>query len=138
MYGGFGLSYDLNHQLNVSPAYGDSAPWVLNNGLAIALSSEIVRPTKTVLFADHGDGSINGNVKLSQWVSKTDNRTPCFDDIYRWWQEAPTAVHTGGQNWSYCDGHVKWLSVKQWKQLIFYRDGKPVKSQFWTNPLAED
>jgi prepilin-type N-terminal cleavage/methylation domain-containing protein/prepilin-type processing-associated H-X9-DG protein len=148
-YGGFGLSYDINHNIFIS-AYGDTAPnsgiWdnAKNTWKVIypAMESDIVRPAKTVLFADHGDGSRTSiKVFLDGFArdpacSIYNNHTPCFDGVFRWWQEAPTPVHCGGQNWSFCDGHVKWKNLKQWHDLVFYRDGTPPK-YFTNNQMSE-
>jgi prepilin-type processing-associated H-X9-DG protein len=134
--GGFGLSYTLNFNL-VYPQYGGN-PNKENPGAIPAFESEVVRSSKTVLLADHGDGSINKDPQFATAFAahpELNNRTAAFDGLYRWWQEAPTPVHNGGQNWVFCDGHAKWFNLKQWKTLVFYRSGNP--PNYWTNPAAE-
>lgn len=125
-YGGVGLSYGLNNNIQ-SADYGDTpAP---NDTLVHppAMESEIMRPTKTVLLADLGDGSLTDHdtiVKAAKPLG-VEARCLCYDGNFRWWEYGPTAVHCGGQNWSFCDGHVRWLTLKQWNTLIFDRDGRP-------------
>jgi prepilin-type N-terminal cleavage/methylation domain-containing protein/prepilin-type processing-associated H-X9-DG protein len=127
----FGLSYDLNCQLVQNG--GRDTP-----GATPAFDSEIVRPNKTVLFADHGDGSMNNQPQFTAANGGKPVQTPCFDGNYRWWQEAPTPVHTGGQNWSFCDGHVKWFTLKQYRTLSFFRNGIPHRSTDFTNDLVAE
>jgi prepilin-type N-terminal cleavage/methylation domain-containing protein/prepilin-type processing-associated H-X9-DG protein len=127
----FGLSYDINSNLTGTNYYED----ISSNGPSF--ESEVMRSAKTVLFADHGDGSMNDQ---SQFAAANGGavRSPCFDGAYRWWQEAPTAVHTGGQNWSFCDGHVKWYALKQWRTVTFLRSGKPLKPGYFSNNAVTD
>jgi prepilin-type N-terminal cleavage/methylation domain-containing protein/prepilin-type processing-associated H-X9-DG protein len=127
MYGAFGLSYDLNCELIASQ--GRDTP-----GGSPALFSEITRPTRTVMFADHGDGSWNKNAVFMSHNGGNPVQTPCFDGVYRWWQEAPTPVHTGGLSWAYCDGHVKWMTLKQYRTISFFRSGIPHRDSDFTNP----
>jgi prepilin-type processing-associated H-X9-DG protein len=128
----FGLSYDLNNNLIGFP-YCETTTNTDN-----AFESEISRPNKTVLFADHGDGTLNTQGEFYKANGNKAVQSPCFDGNYRWWQEAPTAVHTGGQNWSFCDGHVKWFTLKQYRNLSFLRCGLPHKASQFSNPTVAE
>jgi prepilin-type N-terminal cleavage/methylation domain-containing protein/prepilin-type processing-associated H-X9-DG protein len=130
-FGGFGLSYTLNSSLLDIGNTKDTP------GAVPAFESEIIRPAKTVLLADSGDGSWSNQREFTGANGGNPVRTPCFDGNFRWWQEAPTPVHVGGQNWSFCDGHVKWLSLKQWRTLVFYRNGRLPDPSDFTNTLIQ-
>lgn len=123
----FGLSYDLN------------------SDLASQTEGNIVKVSKTVMLADHGDGSLNGDSFFLKANNNQPVRTPCFDGCYRYIQEAPTPVHCGGQNWAFCDGHAKWTTVKQWHDLIYRPDGVAilpyngtVDAYHYQNPLSQE
>ncbi len=134
----FALSYDVNSSLVASVPSDYGGRENVGSALGTAFDSEVVRPTKTVMFADHGDGSLNRNPTFLAKTGLTEVQTPCFDGMYRWGQEAPTPVHTGGQNWSFCDGHVKWLSLKQYRTISFFRSGNKHKDTDFSNPMVAD
>lgn len=120
-FGGFGLSYTMNDSLGENQgSYGDT-----NATTWIATESQLLRPTKTVLLCDQGDGCLNGNPAIQQNLTPYNGLTPCVDGAFGWFYAGPTAVHTGGQNWVFCDGHAAWKSLKQFPQLAFFRDGTP-------------
>lgn len=143
--GGFALSYTMNCNIHQA-CYGDSseseqafAVDESNRKFAVpALESQIVRPTRTVLLADQGDGSLTTHPDIVNAVGANNAYCPSYDGVFRWWEHGPTPVHCGGQNWSFCDGHVRWLSLKQWNTLIFYRDGRPTDPSQWTNHRFDD
>jgi prepilin-type N-terminal cleavage/methylation domain-containing protein/prepilin-type processing-associated H-X9-DG protein len=144
--GVFGLSYDLNAGLAWQTVYTAGKP----TGVRAVTESEITKVTKTVMLADHGVGSMNAQTEFTAANGGKPVRSPCFDSAYRYWQEAPTPVHCGGQNWVFCDGHVKWTSLKQWQDLIYRLDGvklvpydgtpdDPAKNLYhYTNPLTSE
>lgn len=148
LYGGFGLSYCVNQSIfEVQDGYGEQSPktpMVDANGQIIpkscqpALESEIVKSTKTVLLADTGDGSLNDFAKTPAPPGGRDHMTPSTDGVYGWFLEAPTAVHVGGQNWLFCDGHAKWFTLKQWHTLIWYRDGQVTDPKWFFNKTVAE
>lgn len=133
-YGGFGLSYTVNNNIG-SADYGDTL-----SSNSPAMESDIVRPTKTVLMADQGDGSLTTHppVVTAMKAAGLPPRTPCYDGNWRWWEHGPSPVHCGGENWVFCDGHVRWLNLRAWKALIFYRNGQPTDPRMFTNSMGED
>jgi prepilin-type N-terminal cleavage/methylation domain-containing protein len=146
---GFGLSYDVNQNVFLCQ-YGDDPllthyldPTKPALGQMSATEGDFVRPTKTVLLADHGDGSTPNpkDATLAKFIAGLrkpgseiyNMHTPVFTGAFFWWQESPTPIHCGGQNWVFIDGHVKWMSIKQMHDLIFYRSGNHPPSTQWTN-----
>ncbi len=83
----FPLSYSMNGELN--PAELDPRrPLSLDN---------LVSPSKVLLFIHEDRKTIN-------------------DGLYLWYNNAldqPDPIHYDGTTCSYCDGHVKWISVKE-------------------------
>lgn len=155
VWGGFGLSYDVNEAVFYGGSgankgtIGDTSPpiYIIDASYGdqkSATENDFVRPSKTVLLADHGDGSKPQPAPgdpgdLQKFVDALNKpecaiynmHTPVFCGAFLYWQESPTPVHCGGQNWGFIDGHVKWLSLKQMHNLVFYRDGR--SSSYWAN-----
>jgi prepilin-type N-terminal cleavage/methylation domain-containing protein/prepilin-type processing-associated H-X9-DG protein len=149
VFGGFGLSYGVNmslwgvfnHAGQGHEDQGSFTKYTDPDGIVrykSATEADIVKPSKTVLLADTGDGSFNSYAHTPTWPGMRVNTTPSTDGGYGWFLEAPTAVHCGGQNWSFCDGHVKWYSLKQWHTLIWYRDGRATPADQFDNPSVEE
>jgi prepilin-type N-terminal cleavage/methylation domain-containing protein len=120
-YGGFGLSYTMNCALVENEAgYGDTSA-----GTDRAIESQLLRPSKTVMLCDQGDGCRPIDSAAIPSLAAYDGRIPCIDGTFIWFITAPSSVHVGGQNWVFCDGHAKWCSLKQFRDLAFRRDGIP-------------
>jgi prepilin-type N-terminal cleavage/methylation domain-containing protein len=120
-YGGFGLSYTMNSALGENESsYGDTSATSWR-----ATEMELVRPSKTVMLADQGDGCRNYDPAIQKNLDPYNGLTPCIDGAFGWFYAGPSAVHTGGQNWVFCDGHAQWRTLKQFRDLAFFRDGRP-------------
>jgi prepilin-type N-terminal cleavage/methylation domain-containing protein/prepilin-type processing-associated H-X9-DG protein len=120
-YGGFGLSYTMNAALGECEAsYGDTSAIGQR-----AVEAELLRPTKTVMLCDQGDGCRSLDPAVQAQLAPYNGLTPCIDGSFGWFYAGPSAVHTGGQNWVFCDGHASWKPLKQFRDLAFFRDGKP-------------
>jgi prepilin-type N-terminal cleavage/methylation domain-containing protein len=119
---GFGLSYTMNCALvEDEAAYGDKS-----TGSTRAIESQLLKPTKTVMLVDQGDGSIDHNPAVEANLQKYYNGlAPAIDGSFGWFYAGPTSVHNGGQNWVFCDGHASWKNLKQFRTLAFRRDGIP-------------
>lgn len=131
---GFGLSYTMNCALGENEtSYGDSAATTDR-----ASESQLVRPTKTVMLVDQGDGcvKVDASGKTVATAAIYGGKTPSIDGSFGWFYSGPTAVHVGGQNWVFCDGHAKWCNVKQFRDLAFFRDGTIGKGMYAKNPYS--
>jgi prepilin-type processing-associated H-X9-DG protein len=109
VYGRFGLSFPLNASI-ITPDYGDYG------GNTPAFTWEIADPSHVVLLAECGS-------PIVPTPGSSPVRVSAFDGAYRWWQYAPVPIHWGGANFAFCDGHVGWTSIYDWKHLAFYRKG---------------
>lgn len=78
--------------------------------------TQVVRPVKTVLLVDEGGGGYN---KYLKYV------VPITDGFFGVWVESPTAVHLGGCNFTFVDGHAIWLRYDRFNSLIYLPDGNP-------------
>lgn len=113
----FGLSYSLSWGLNYyPPPAGNGHPEIER-----CPDAAIVKSSKTVMFVDEGAGTVNitPNPQVHGKV------TPQGDGCFRYWQASPTAVHTGGCNFAFCDGHAKWVKQERFETLIYRSDGVP-------------
>jgi hypothetical protein len=66
------------------------------------LYSEVPMPSKTILIAENWDGD---------WAAEPDNNNP-FGQAGRFWPYHSSEGIKGG-DFIFCDGHAKWMSVRQ-------------------------
>lgn len=69
-------------------------------------SSRVRKPSEMIMITDSG-------VQTAQWRMNVDPRDP---------NESPTAIHRGGSNVLWCDGHVTWLAKKELVLFTFPKD----------------
>ena len=111
----FDLSYAMNWSLNLYPP---------PTGAYRCPDSGVVTPTKTVLLVDVGAGWYN--ITPNGMKGRTEPViTPQSDGCYRYWQAVPTVAHCGGCNFSFCDGHAKWIDWNKFADMIYRTDGLP-------------
>lgn len=103
------LSSTLNYCPNTQGPYNgppshDATYYWFNRNLSAFPSSRVVRPIATLLLGDGNDGldgadgTYSKNALPPQWIN--DYSSPCYR-------------HLGGANYSFVDGHVKWLKPPQ-------------------------
>jgi prepilin-type processing-associated H-X9-DG protein len=78
-------------------------------------------PSSCVLMIDEGDFTKSGyasNLNDGNFQAPTTSGgTPDTTDVFNF--DRPTAIHSGGANFAYGDGHVKWHRVEQMKVTDF-------------------
>lgn len=123
--GPFGLSYSMNHNILMA-AYGDTGSYYS----IPALITELADPSATVLLAEGWYGGTH-----NAWKGFT-HSGPTFDGVFRWWQAATCARHWGGANFSFCDGHVGWVTASDQRGLSYFRDGRVANPQWFSCPAT--
>ena len=102
-----GVGYQIGHPTRGSRAT-PPAPGPLYDGLALA---QINRPSDLVVLSDCYD-------------TRTPTTTISMYAGYNYWEfeDNPTlcARHSDGNNWTFADGHAKWVAVKATRKLVWY------------------